>query len=144
MTSANAVFCVWRRYFAIYRKNYLFGLITTFVEPALYLLSFGFGVGGMIGAISVGGQDLTYRQFVFAGIVTQTIMFQGFFEAAYGGFVRMYYQKIFKAIAKFLFHLNLGIVNHSLAFFHPLAHLLGVIRKTLGSNDEYGKQGQQQ
>ena len=45
------------------------------------------------------GIELTYRQFIFAGIVGQTLLFQGFFEAAYGSFVRMYYQRIFQAIA---------------------------------------------
>jgi lipooligosaccharide transport system permease protein len=42
---------------------------------------------------------LTYRQFIFAGIAAQTIMFQAFFEAAYGSFIRMYYQRVFQAIA---------------------------------------------
>ncbi|MBF0410280.1 MAG: ABC transporter permease [Candidatus Riflebacteria bacterium] len=99
MNSLWAIKCVWKRYFAFYRKNLLFAVVTTFVEPMLFLLSFGFGVGGMIGHIEVEGLKLTYRQFVFAGIVAQTVLFQGFFEAAYGGFVRMYYQKVFHSIA---------------------------------------------
>src|SRR5439155_16641393 len=45
------------------------------------------------------GVELTYRRFIFVGIVAQTLMFQGFFEAAYGSFIRMYYQQIFQAIA---------------------------------------------
>ncbi|MBF0545041.1 MAG: ABC transporter permease [Candidatus Riflebacteria bacterium] len=94
-----AIKCVWLRYFAFYRKNIVFAIITTFVEPLLYLLSFGFGVGGMVGGIEIEGIKLTYRQFVFAGVVAQTVLFQGFFEAAYGGFVRMYYQKVFNSIA---------------------------------------------
>ena len=53
----------------------------------------------MIGTVNVAGLELTYRQFIFAGIVSQTLMFQGFFEAAYGAFIRMYYQRIFQAIA---------------------------------------------
>jgi len=69
------------------------------VEPLLYLFAFGFGLGSMIGTVNVSGVDLSYRQFIFAGIVAQTLMFQGFFEAAYGAFIRMYYQKIFQAIA---------------------------------------------
>jgi lipooligosaccharide transport system permease protein len=99
MVTLRAISRVWRRYLAIYRKNWRFGVVTTFVEPLLYLLSFGFGVGSLVGGIEVGGVTLTYRQFVFAGIVAQTVLFQAFFEAAYGGFVRMYYQKVFKAIA---------------------------------------------
>src|ERR1051325_10625295 len=53
----------------------------------------------MIGAVKLLGVELTYRQFIFAGIIAQTLMFQAFFEAAYGSFIRMYYQRIFQAMA---------------------------------------------
>src|SRR5437667_4071959 len=53
----------------------------------------------MIGKVNVLGVEMAYRKFIFAGIVAQTLMFQGFFEAAYGSFIRMYYQRIFQAIA---------------------------------------------
>ncbi|MFM8313317.1 MAG: ABC transporter permease [Deltaproteobacteria bacterium] len=91
--------CVWLRYFDVYRKNWFYGLVTTFVEPMLYLVSFGYGLGSMLGTIESNGSSVSYRQFVFAGFVAQSCLFQGFFEAAYGSFVRMYYQKIFKAMA---------------------------------------------
>jgi lipooligosaccharide transport system permease protein len=99
MTAAGAIQCVWLRYFDVYRKSLVYALVTTFTEPLLYLFSFGFGLGSIIGTVKLLGVELTYRQFIFAGIVAQTLMFQGFFEAAYGSFIRMYYQKIFQAIA---------------------------------------------
>jgi len=99
MSQLRGIYCVWRRYFAVYQKSIGFGLITTFAEPLLYLLSFGFGLGSMIGDFEYHGLHITYRQFIFAGVAAQTVLFQGFFEAAYGGFVRMYYQRIFHAIA---------------------------------------------
>jgi len=95
----QAIRLVWVRYFMVYRRNIWYGMVTTFVEPLLYLVSFGFGVGGMIGELEISGIRVTYRQFVFAGVAAQTVLFQGFFEAAYGGFIRMYYQRIFQAIA---------------------------------------------
>src|SRR5690242_14350872 len=95
----NSILCVWLRYFAVYRKSLKYAVVTTFVEPLLYLFAFGFGLGVMIGGVRTSGMELTYRQFIFAGIVGQTLMFQGFFEAAYGAFIRMYYQRIFQAIA---------------------------------------------
>ncbi len=99
MTAAKAIRLVWWRYFDVFRKNLGYSVVTTFVEPLLYLASFGFGVGALVPAVQVDGISLTYRQFVLAGIVAQTVLFQAFFEAAYGGFVRMYYQRIFQAIA---------------------------------------------
>ena len=91
--------CVWLRYFDVFRKSSGYYLVTTFAEPFLYLLAFGFGVGSLVGSVDVSGDSVSYRRFVFSGILGQTVLFQGFYEASYGGFVRMYYQKIFHAMA---------------------------------------------
>lgn len=99
MTAIGAIRCVWLRYFAVFRKSLKYAIVTTFFEPLLYLFAFGFGLGPMIGTVDVLGVQMTYRQFIFAGIVAQTVMFQAFFEAAFGAFIRMYYQRVFQAIA---------------------------------------------
>lgn len=95
----RSVSAVWQRHFAVFRKDLIYGLVTTFVEPLLYFLSFGLGLGRMIESLEVGGIHVSYRSFIFAGLVGQTLLFIAFFEGAYGGFIRMYYQKIFQAIA---------------------------------------------
>ncbi|MEK6706352.1 MAG: ABC transporter permease [Bdellovibrionota bacterium] len=91
--------CVWLRYFDAFKKDLSYYIVTMFSEPVLYLLSFGLGIGSLVGALEVHGQSISYRSFVFSGILGQTLLFQGFFEASYGGFIRMYYQKIFHAMA---------------------------------------------
>jgi len=97
--TAWGVGCVWLRYFDVFRKNILYAMVITFTEPILYLLAFGYGLGAMIGNVTVSGHVVTYRQFIYAGIVAQAVLFQAFFDAAYGSFIRMYYQKIFRAMA---------------------------------------------
>lgn len=99
MTGWWGIRCVWLRYFDVYRKSLFYSVVTTFVEPVLYLIAFGFGLGGLIQTVQAGQTTISYRQFIFAGIVGQTILFQAFFEAAYGSFIRMYYQRVFQAIA---------------------------------------------
>ncbi len=91
--------CVWMRYYSAFMKSLLYYLLTTFLEPIFYLLSFGLGVGALVGNITTEGMHMSYRSFIFSGIIAQTVLFQGFFEGSYGAFVRMYYQKIFQAIA---------------------------------------------
>jgi lipooligosaccharide transport system permease protein len=93
------VWCVWRRYFAVFRKSVPYYVVTTFLEPLLYLLAFGFGVGSLVGQVHTQGVELSYRRFIFSGVIAQTVLFQGFYEGAFGAFVRMYYQRIFQAIA---------------------------------------------
>ncbi|HKE15662.1 MAG TPA: ABC transporter permease [Kofleriaceae bacterium] len=90
---------VWLRFFDVFTKGVWYYLVTTFLEPILYLLSFGLGVGSLVGDVTAAGHQVSYRAFIFSGIIAQTVLFQGFMEGAYGGFVRMYYQRIFQAIA---------------------------------------------
>jgi lipooligosaccharide transport system permease protein len=93
------VWCVWRRYFAVFVKSLPYYLVTTFLEPLLYLVAFGYGVGSLVGNVHTQGVELSYRSFIFSGVIAQTVLFQGFYEGAFGAFVRMYYQRIFQAIA---------------------------------------------
>jgi lipooligosaccharide transport system permease protein len=99
MDSLWAIRSVWLRFFDVFVKSLKYYLVTTFLEPILYLLSFGIGVGSLVGTLHVGGQAIPYKSFIFSGIIAQTVLFQGFFEGAYGGFVRMYYQKIYQSMA---------------------------------------------
>jgi lipooligosaccharide transport system permease protein len=99
MISLWGVYVVWLRYFDVFRRNLVYGVLTTFLEPFLFLASFGFGLGAIVPDLHINAVTLSYRQFVLAGIVGQAVLFQSFFEAAYGAFVRMYYQKIFHAMA---------------------------------------------
>lgn len=93
------VWCVWKRFFDLYRKNLSYAVVTTCVEPLLYLFSLGFGLGSLIGIIAVDDRIVSYRQFILTGLVAQALLFQSFFEAAYGGYIRMVYQKIYHMIA---------------------------------------------
>lgn len=93
------IWCVWQRYYSAFLKSLGYYLLTTFLEPIFYLLSFGLGVGALVGGITTQGVHMSYRSFIFSGIIAQTVLFQGFYEGSFGAFVRMYYQKIFQAIA---------------------------------------------
>lgn len=93
------IYRVWLRYFYLFKKHLLYGVVTTFVEPILFLLSLGFGLGSLVGSVHTQGLEISYRQFVFSGLVAQTLLFQSFFESSYGSYFRIYYQKVFHAIA---------------------------------------------
>jgi lipooligosaccharide transport system permease protein len=96
---AWGVSCVWLRYYDVFTKSVAFYVVTTLVQPLLFLLAFGVGVGALVGTLAAGGVQVTYRAFVFSGVIGQAALFSAFFEASYGAFVRMYYQRVFQAIA---------------------------------------------
>lgn len=92
------IYRVWRRYFLLFKKDLLYSLTTTIIEPLLFLLSLGFGLGAIIGTIQANGQEVSYRSFILTGLIGQVVLFQGFFQSAYGSYFRIYYQKVFHNI----------------------------------------------
>jgi lipooligosaccharide transport system permease protein len=85
---------VWQRNRDVFLKTYRVNFLPPFLEPLLYLLSLGFGVGSFIPQIS----GVTYARFIAPALVSITIMNAGFFECTYASYVRMYYQKTYDAI----------------------------------------------
>jgi lipooligosaccharide transport system permease protein len=78
----------------VFMKTYKTGFLPPLLEPILYLLAMGFGLGGFVRLID--GEP--YVQFIAPALVAVSMMFSSFYECTYGSFVRMYYQKTFDAI----------------------------------------------
>jgi lipooligosaccharide transport system permease protein len=85
---------VWRRNFDVFTKTATVNFLPSLLEPILYLVAFGYGLGGFIPSIN--GQP--YIKFIAPALVGIAIMNGSFFECTFGSFVRMYYQKTFDAI----------------------------------------------
>jgi lipooligosaccharide transport system permease protein len=85
---------VWRRNLDVFLKTWRVNLVPPFIEPFLYLIALGFGLGGFVGYIG----DIPYIDFIAPAIVAVSIMNSAFFECTYGSYVRMYYGKTFDAI----------------------------------------------
>jgi lipooligosaccharide transport system permease protein len=82
-----------RRQALVYLRNWHISLLPPALEPLLYLLTFGLGLGSHIGSISWHGQALPYLAYIAPGLVTFTAFNAPFFQALYGAYVRMHYQK---------------------------------------------------
>ena len=70
---------------------------TTFsstVEPTIYLLAFGFGLGSLVS--TVGGYD--YVDFVGTGTVATAVLFSSAFAAMFGTFIKYKFQRTYDAI----------------------------------------------
>lgn len=88
------VWYVWRRNFDVFMKTIRVNFLPSLIEPILYLLALGFGLGGFIQPI----EGVPYINFIAPALVAISTMYGGFFECTYASFVRMYFQKTFDAI----------------------------------------------
>lgn len=88
------VWMVWHRNFDVFTKTIKVNFLPSLIEPILYLLAFGFGLGGFIPSI----QGQSYIAFIAPALVAISIMNGSFFECTFASFVRMYFQKTFDAI----------------------------------------------
>jgi lipooligosaccharide transport system permease protein len=85
---------VWLRNKDVFMKTYKVNFIPPFIEPLLYLLALGFGLGLYVGKL----EGTSYPAFIAPALVAISSMYSAFFECTYGSYVRMYYQKTFDAI----------------------------------------------
>ena len=87
-------FRVWQRHWLVYTKLYKTSFALNFVEPALYLVAMGMGLGSFVPDIH--GQS--YIKFIAPGIVASSSVFAAVYECTYGTYIRMTFQKTFDAI----------------------------------------------
>lgn len=78
----------------MYTKLYKSSFALNFVEPVLYLVALGLGLGAFVNEIH--GQP--YIRFIAPGIIASSSVFAAVYECTYGTYVRMTYQKTFDAI----------------------------------------------
>ncbi len=89
---------MWQRNFDVYKATWKVNFIPPLLEPLLYLLAFGVGLGNLVRDVSYEGVSVSYLKFIAPGLVATAIMNHGFFETTYASYVRMYFQKTFDAI----------------------------------------------
>jgi lipooligosaccharide transport system permease protein len=85
---------VWRRHMRVWLRYWISNLITNFIEPFVYLVGLGFGIGHFVPRIA----GAPYATFVAPGIIASASMFAASFESTFGTYVRLVYQKTFDAI----------------------------------------------
>jgi lipooligosaccharide transport system permease protein len=79
----------------IYRRS-LTPVLSSIVEPVLYLLSIGFGVGALVGKVA--GIDVRYADFVAPAILATTAMNAAFNQTCFAVFTRIKTDRSYDAI----------------------------------------------
>lgn len=84
----------------LYRERVVFTRYwrsTTFssvVEPTIFLLAFGFGIGVMVAEV----QGMSYMEFVGTGVVAMAVLFASVFPAMFGTYVKRRFQHTYDGV----------------------------------------------
>lgn len=93
---AGRLFNVWMRHLKIYSRNLISNAISPFIDPLLFIVGIGLGLGVYIGSVTYGGiTDMPFITFLTSGIAISSAMFTATFETTYGTFIRLYYDKVY-------------------------------------------------
>ncbi|MGA8210606.1 MAG: ABC transporter permease [Nocardioidaceae bacterium] len=86
-----------RRNLVVYRKAWLV-LASGFVEPLLYLLSIGVGVGAFVSGFEVGGRAVSYAAFVAPGMLAASAMQGALLDSTFGIFFKLRYDLVYDGV----------------------------------------------
>ncbi|MCX7224584.1 MAG: ABC transporter permease [Burkholderiales bacterium] len=95
---------VFLRNLLVWRKLAIPSLVGNIAEPLMWLVAFGYGMGALVGQVSVAGADggaavkVPYILFLASGSICMSAMNAATFEALYSAFSRMHVQKTWDGI----------------------------------------------
>ncbi|MDA3961378.1 MAG: ABC transporter permease [Planctomycetota bacterium] len=81
------------RHLRVYIRNWYTAFLPPAMEPVLFLLAFGLGLGVHVAGISHGGHEVSYASYIAPGMLAYTTFLTPFFQSLFGAFIRMHYQK---------------------------------------------------
>ncbi|HEX6585237.1 MAG TPA: ABC transporter permease [Solirubrobacterales bacterium] len=76
---------IWMRNARVFSKLWRGALLPTFLDPFLYLLALGFGLGTYVATIN----GIPYKEFIAPGLIASAAMWSSAFETTYNVYFRM-------------------------------------------------------
>ena len=71
-------------------------IFTGFVEPVLFLLAFGYGMGNLVGDISTGSSSINYTMFIAPGLLATSAMNGAIYDSTWNVFFKLNESKLYK------------------------------------------------
>lgn len=82
----------------VYLRNWRTAFFPPAMEPVVFFVALGLGLGGFVGNLPYGNRTIDYATFVAPGLVAYAAFTTPFFESLYSAYVRMFYQKTWDGI----------------------------------------------
>jgi lipooligosaccharide transport system permease protein len=89
---------VFRRNLLVWRKLFWPSLLGNTAEPLISLVAFGYGLGALVGQVTLPSGAVPYILFLASGYICTSAMNAASFEALYSGYSRMEVQKTWAGI----------------------------------------------
>lgn len=84
----------WQREVTLYKRIWPSTILSTLLDPVMYLLALGFGLGAYVGSI----QGRPYMEFIAPGLVASSVMYAAVFEAAWNSYVRIFVERSYESM----------------------------------------------
>jgi len=83
------------RGFIAFRSSTWMIVLSGFVEPVLYLLSFGYGIGKLLPSITVGGESIKYAVFIAPALLATSAMNGAIYDSTMNVFFKLNHDRIY-------------------------------------------------
>ncbi len=82
---------VWFRHYRVYTRNIISNGLPPFLEPLIFLVGIGLGLGQYIQQM----QGIGYLEFLASGLLVTSSMYTAAFECTFGTFIRLEFEKVY-------------------------------------------------
>lgn len=83
------------RGFIAFRSSTWMIVLSGFLEPVLYLLSFGYGIGKLLPSITVGGESIKYAVFIAPALLATSAMNGAIYDSTMNVFFKLNHDRIY-------------------------------------------------
>ncbi|WP_082264670.1 ABC transporter permease [Rothia kristinae] len=105
-----------------YGSNWLI-MVSGMLEPMLYLLSMGIGVGALVGAVQYQGQDLPYPAYIAPALLATSAMNGAIYDSTWNVFFKLRFSKVYQSmLATPLGPLDVALGEISSALFRGMLY----------------------
>lgn len=102
-------------------------IVSGFVEPVLYLMAFGFGIGQLIGDIEDGsGNPVSYAAYIAPALLATSAMNGAIYDATWNVFFKMHFGKVYQVmLSSSLGPMDVALGEISWALLRGAAYSIG-------------------
>ncbi|MEY3934184.1 MAG: hypothetical protein RLZZ606_783 [Actinomycetota bacterium] len=115
-----------RGYFALKSSTWMV-VASGFVEPLIYLVAFGYGIGQFIdGTVDGNGNPISYAQFIAPALLATSAMNGAIYDSTWNVFFKMHFGRIYNGmLSTSLGTLDVALGEISWALLRGLAYAIG-------------------